>query len=113
MLGQSRVEFESSELVESDRIADEPVLRSPPTLQQRVDAYRRVQLGGAAAVMGTDMVTISASVLKGALTTRAKVVLGWVRLFRRSVIVWNVIRFGVLVGVRCAVYKYYRYFRRF
>jgi hypothetical protein len=31
--------------------------------------------------MGTDMVTISASVLEGALTTRAKVVLGWFDFF--------------------------------
>lgn len=63
--------------------------------------------------MGTDMVTISASVLEGALTTRAKVVLGWVRFFRELVIVWNINEFRVRVGLRCAVYKYYRYFRRF
>jgi hypothetical protein len=102
---------------ESDRIADvPPALHLPlsysPATRRRVST-RSIGKRERAAVTRTDMVTISASVLGGALTTRAKVVLGWVRLFRELIIVWNINEFRVLVGLRYAVYKYYRYFRRF
>jgi hypothetical protein len=40
-------------------------------------------------------------------------VLGWIRLFRELVIAWNINEFRVLVGLRYAVYKYYRYLRQF